>query len=236
MTTETTQNTDTDTDTDQDTTTIEAAPFDISLIDLYLLADLIIEKLGDGWHKADDSIDPETIHFAHQDGRTFGIRRLWNGSAAQTFARDPEKTGPHYNAACHFTTAEAPLDTLLDTLHLRLFPVFQGHRAKLRYDGTRIPVTTADEPAPQQSAQPETPAAPTGEPAARKTTVKKSPAKKPAPTKPAPKAAAKKPSPAGTGKPAAKRPAKKASTAARPKAAAAQPKRTAKPKAVPAAA
>lgn len=226
MTTETAQ--DQSIDTDQETATIEAAPFEISLIDLYLLADLIIEKLGDGWHKADDSIDPETIHFAHQDGRTFGIRRLWNGSAAQTFARGPEKTGPHYNAACHFTTVEAPLDTLLDTLHLRLFPVFQGHRAKLRYDGTRIPVTNADEPAPQQPAQPEASAAPTNAPAAGKTTVKKSPAKKATPTQPAPKAAAKKPVP--------KRPAKKTPTAARPKTDAAQPKRRAKPKAVPAAA
>ncbi|MEU7158535.1 hypothetical protein [Streptomyces chrestomyceticus] len=228
MTTATAQTPTTDADQDTAADTIEATPFDISLIDLYLLADLITEKLGDGWHKADDSIDPETIHFAHQDGRTFGIRRLWNGSAAQTFARGPEKTGPHYNAACHFTTAEAPLDTLLNTLHLRLFPVFQGHRAKLRYDGTRIPVTTADEPAPQQPAQPEAPAAPTNAPAAGKTTVKKSPAKKATPTQPAPKAAAKKPAP--------KRPAKKTPTAARPKTDAAQPKRRAKPKAVPAAA
>ncbi len=153
MTTETAQNPAT-----------EAAPFDISLIDLYLLADLIIEKLGDGWHKADDSIDPETIHFTHQDGRTFGIRRLWNGSAAQTFARGPEKTGPHYNAACHFTTVEAPLDTLLNTLHLRLFPVFQGHRAKLRYDA---PASLSPPPTSPRRSSPPSRRLPPRQPASR---------------------------------------------------------------------
>ncbi|MFH8405351.1 hypothetical protein ACH4FX_11345 [Streptomyces sp. NPDC018019] len=227
MTTNTTQTPAADNET-------EPAPASLSLIDLYLLADNIVEKLGDGWSKDDDTSDnsdPETIHFAHQDGRAFGIRRLWNGSAAQTFARDPKTPGPRYNAACHFTTTEAPLDTLLDTLLLRLFPVFQGHRAKLRYDRTRIPAPAPTETTPQQTDQPDTPA--TSEPAAKDAPAKKTAAKKAAPAKTTPK----KPTTASKTKPAPKRPAKRAPAATRTKTTTtAQAKRKTKPKAVPAAA
>ncbi|MEV0373550.1 hypothetical protein AB0I10_27680 [Streptomyces sp. NPDC050636] len=170
----------------------------LSLIDLYLLADPILDAVGEGWSKDDDTPgDEQTIRFAHTDGRTFGLRRLWDGMAAQTFAHDPAQPGPRYNAAAHFTDSEAPLDTLISTLHLRLFPGLadprrhSSERGTLRANGTRIP---APEPQPERNEQPvPRPAEPTAAPAPDTATA---PAPAPAAkTKPARKRTARKTTP-----------------------------------------
>ncbi|MEU3050821.1 hypothetical protein ABZ705_30705 [Streptomyces sp. NPDC006984] len=178
--------------TDQDEAITETTPR-LSLIDLYLLANPIAAALGDGWAKDDDTpTDERTIRLTHTDGRAIGIRLLWDGIAAQTYAEHPKQQT--YNAGAHFVNAEDPLDTLLNTVNLRLMPAFHDHRPKLNRAGTPIPPPTPDAddthpatPDPQPATSPDdgkpasdAPAPTERKPARRKAT--KTPSKKTATT------------------------------------------------------
>ncbi|MEU9777160.1 hypothetical protein [Streptomyces sp. NPDC047968] len=197
-----------DTDqTNQDEATIETTPR-LSLIDLYLLADPIATALGDGWAKDDDApTDERTIRLVHTDGRAIGIRLLWDGIAAQTYAEHPKQQT--YNAGAHFVNAEDPLDTLLNTVNLRLIPALHGHRPRLNRGGAPIPPPAPDAHPTTSDPQPgashdgdtpvaDTPAAAEEKPARRKTA--KAPSKKAAatPRKRATASAKRKPAPKRT--------------------------------------
>jgi hypothetical protein len=167
----------------------------LPLIDFYVLTDQVAQALGDSWDKDDtaDSDDQETVRFAHTDGRTIGIRRQFRGQGFQTFSTNPD--APRYHASGYFDGSTPPLDTVMHTLQIHLFPAFYGHRLPLTQGGARIlpqPVA-ADTPAPP--AEPAAPAAPVAEPApvtapAAKPAPAKAPAKKPAVRKAAPKKSA----------------------------------------------
>ncbi|MCX5206685.1 hypothetical protein OG897_35440 [Streptomyces sp. NBC_00237] len=168
----------------------------LPLIDFYVLTDQVAQALGDSWDKDDttaDADDQETVRFAHTDGRTIDIRRQFRGQGFQTFSTNPD--APRYHASGYFDGATPPLDTVMHTLEIHLFPAFYGHRLPLTQGGARIlpqPVA-ADTPAPP--AEPAAPAAPVSEsapvtaPAAEPAPVK-APAKKPAVRKAAPKKSA----------------------------------------------
>ncbi|GHE09223.1 hypothetical protein [Streptomyces alanosinicus] len=134
----------------------EAQATILSEIDLYLLSKPIAEALGDGWRE-----DPEdtpagfadkSIRLIHPDGRSIGVRHLWQGKAVQTFAiggpapkrsAGPEREnrlpkGIRYSKGVCFTT-HSPLQEILTVIRTSLLPAFDGHRPRLRADGTPIP-------------------------------------------------------------------------------------------------
>lgn len=135
-------------------------PAVLSEVDLYLLGKPIAEALADGW-----SEDPEdhpagfadrSIRLVHPDGRSIGIRHLWQGRAVQTFAVGgpaPEQAadsdgaagentrlpkGVRYSTGVRFTTA-SPLEEILTAIRTVLLPAFDGTRLRLRANGTPIP-------------------------------------------------------------------------------------------------
>ncbi|MGX1909397.1 hypothetical protein ACWIID_11080 [Streptomyces phaeochromogenes] len=135
-------------------------PAVLSEVDLYLLGKPISEALADGW-----SEDPEdhpagfanrSIRLVHPDGRSIGIRHLWQGRAVQTFAVGspaPEQAagsdgaagentrlpkGVRYSTGVRFTTA-SPLEEILTAIRTVLLPAFDGTRLRLRADGTPLP-------------------------------------------------------------------------------------------------
>ncbi|WP_411121734.1 hypothetical protein [Streptomyces sp. x-19] len=154
----------------EDTQPTEAAI--LSEIDLYLLAKPVAEALGDGWSEDPDDnpagfVD-KAIRLVHPDGRAIGIRHLWQGEAAQTFAvggpapkpsadtdsapaENPNRLakGVRYSTGVFFTTAE-PLEEILAAIRTVLLPAFDGHRPRLRANGARI---TPAEPTVDQPAQ-----------------------------------------------------------------------------------
>ncbi|MFZ3493138.1 hypothetical protein ACODT5_07880 [Streptomyces sp. 5.8] len=175
----------------------------LSLVDLYILSDLIAARLGDTWTKSDDTTDTEAISFDHTAGHTISVRRLWDGVGAQTSLRMEGQ--PTYNAGAVFSDSEATSDTLLKAIENRLLPALDGHRPKLQQSGTPHPPPDAD-----------TEQAPAGnEPAQDTPTVNETakPSDPPTDTTPTAPPAAKPPAKARKA-PAAK--PKKAATAAKP--------------------
>ncbi|MGD3109536.1 hypothetical protein [Streptomyces sp. YGL11-2] len=148
----------------------------LSEFDLYLLAKPLADALGDDWREDTDE-NPggadKLIRLVHPDGRAIGIRHLWQGEAVQTFAvggpapkpsagtdsapaANPNRLakGVRYSTGVFFTTAE-PLEEILAAIRTVLLPAFDGHRPRLRANGTRITPAepTVDKPAeatPQQ--------------------------------------------------------------------------------------
>ncbi|MFD3511988.1 hypothetical protein [Streptomyces sp. NPDC058657] len=154
----------------------------LPLIDFYVLTDQVAQALGDDWDKDDTTgTDPQTVRFAHTDGRTLGIRRQFRGQGFQTFATGP--TTPRYNASGYFDDTTPHLDTVMLTLQVHLFAAFYGNRLPLTLGGARIAPQPADTPAP---AAEETPAPAPPAPAIE-TAPDKAPAKKHAPRKTAAK-------------------------------------------------
>ncbi|MCP3759647.1 hypothetical protein [Streptomyces sp. TBY4] len=109
----------------------------LSLVDLYILGDLIAARLGDTWTKSDDTTDAEAISFDHTAGHTISVRRLWDGVGAQTSLHMEGQ--PTYNAGAVFSDSEATSDTLLKAIENRLLPALDGHRPKLQQSGTPPP-------------------------------------------------------------------------------------------------
>ncbi|MCZ1019726.1 hypothetical protein [Streptomyces noursei] len=151
----------------------------LSEIDLYLLAKPIAEALAGGWAEDTDDTSAagfpdKSIRLVHPDGRTIGIRLLWQGQAVQTFAVGGPKTaedntdnrlpkGVRYSAGVHFR--EDPLEEIVNALRTVLLPAFDGYRPRLRANGTRIQPTAeqsqgtgadADQPALEAAATPAT--------------------------------------------------------------------------------
>ncbi|WP_327303040.1 hypothetical protein OG730_05090 [Streptomyces sp. NBC_01298] len=114
----------------------------LSLVDLYILGDLIAARLGDTWTKSDDTTDTEAISFDHTAGHTISVRRLWDGVGAQTSLHMEGQ--PTYNAGAVFSDSEATSDTLLKAIESRLLPALGGHRPKLQQSGTPHPPPDAD--------------------------------------------------------------------------------------------
>lgn len=106
----------------------------LSLVDLYILGDLIAARLGDTWTKSDDTTDTEAISFDHTAGHAISVRRLWDGVGAQTSLHMEGQ--PTYNAGAVFSDSEATSDTLLTAIENRLLPALDGHRPKLQQSGT----------------------------------------------------------------------------------------------------
>ncbi|MGW0731688.1 hypothetical protein [Streptomyces sp. NPDC002851] len=153
----------------------------LSEIDLYLLAKPLAEALGDGWSE-DTEESPagfadKAIRLIHPDGRTIGVRHMWQGQAVQTFAvggpapkksADTGETGTNrlpkgvrYSTGVHFATA-SPLEEILTAVRTVLLPAFDGQRPRVRSNSTPIPpaaeapsehtpdaTTGTDQPAPQ---------------------------------------------------------------------------------------
>ncbi|MFF4507658.1 hypothetical protein [Streptomyces sp. NPDC001401] len=135
-------------------------PAVLSEVDLYLLGKPISEALADGW--SEDLEDhpagfaDRSIRLVHPDGRSIGIRHLWQGRAVQTFAvggpaaeqaagsdgaagentRLPK--GVRYSTGVRFTT-DSPLEEILTAIRTVLLPAFDGTRLRLRANGTPIP-------------------------------------------------------------------------------------------------
>ncbi|MFD8985398.1 hypothetical protein [Streptomyces sp. NPDC059564] len=185
----------------------------LSLIDLFLLGDLIAERLGAPWTKADDSGDAQSVEFHHTAGHSIGIRRLWDGIGAQAYLTVPN--APRYNAGVVFSDSEGASDTLINAIEQRLLPALDGHRPKLGgKPAEQQEPAEAQPPAGEPTTeQPGPPPAETTEPAAPAPAF----APKKAPTKPKTAAlrATKTASPARSATPA------KRTTARRPKTAAA---------------
>ncbi|MDJ0386116.1 hypothetical protein [Streptomyces sp. G-G2] len=199
----------------------------LSLVDLYILGDLIAARLGEAWTKADDTTDTQAVSFDHTAGHTISIRRLWDGVGAQTSLR--MEGLPTYNAGVVFSDSEGTSDTLLKAIEERLLPAVGGHRPKLQQSGTPHPpkadpqksaeqAPAGDEPAQDgpdgnEPAQPNNPptdiTAPTA-PAAAKPPTKKTPAGKPKTATAATKTTTPRRAPKATG--VAPRTAKRATT------------------------
>ncbi|MEU4999310.1 hypothetical protein [Streptomyces sp. NPDC021622] len=160
-------------------------PATLSEVDLYLLGKPIVEALADGWSEdLEDSpagFADRSIRLIHPDGRSIGIRHLWQGRAVQTFAvggpaleqtagsdgvaceitRLPK--GVRYSTGVRFATA-SPLDEILTAIRTVLLPAFDGTRLRLRANGTLIPpaaqptaedsTDTTDSPATKAKAKP----------------------------------------------------------------------------------
>lgn len=122
----------------------------LSLVDLYILGDLIAARLGDTWTKSDDTTDTEAISFGHTAGHTISIRRLWDGVGAQTSLHMEGQ--PTYNTGAVFSDSEATGDTLLKAIENRLLPALDGHRPKLQQSGTPHPPPEADTEKPSEQA------------------------------------------------------------------------------------
>lgn len=114
----------------------------LSLVDLYILSDLITDRLGDTWTKSDDTTDDEAISFDHTAGHTLSVRRLWDGVGAQTSLL--MKGQATYNAGAVFSDSEGTGDTLLKAIEERLLPALDGHRPKLQQSGTPHPPPEAN--------------------------------------------------------------------------------------------
>lgn len=162
----------------------------LSEIDFYLLAQPIAEALGDGWSDGTDDkptgFADRTIRLVHCDGRTIGLRHLWQGRAVQTFAvggpaptqpadRDQDSEdrlakGVRYSTGVRITTA-SPLHEILTAIRTVLLPAFNGQRPRLRANGTPIP------PAVEAPARKKTAAKPasTADPAAPDSKASKTP-------------------------------------------------------------
>ncbi|MDN3025717.1 hypothetical protein [Streptomyces sp. S.PB5] len=135
-------------------------PAVLSEADLYLMGKPIAEALADGWHEDHEDhpagFADRSIRLVHPDGRSIGIRHLWQGRAVQTFAVGgpaPEQTagsdgaasentrlpkGVRYSTGVRFTTA-SPLEEILTAIRTVLLPAFDGTRLRLRADGMPIP-------------------------------------------------------------------------------------------------
>jgi hypothetical protein len=151
-------------------------------VDLYLLGKPIAAALADGWTE-----DPEespagfadrSIRLIHPDGRSIGIRHLWQGRAVQTFAvggpapkqsAEPDAAagestrlpnGVRYSTGVRFTTA-SPLQEILTAIRTVLLPAFDGPRPRLRANGTLIPPTVQPSAAQDSGDTPASPAAKT---------------------------------------------------------------------------
>lgn len=182
-------------------------PAILSEVDLYLLSKPVAEALADGWSEdLEDSpagFADRSIRLIHPDGRSIGIRHLWQGRAVQTFAVGgpaPEQTagsdgaagestrlpkGVRYSSGVRFATA-SPLEEILTAIRTVLLPAFDGTRLRLRANGTLIP------PAVQPPAEDST--ATTGSPATKakakpKSTARHSASAKRTPNRRAPAAA-----------------------------------------------
>ncbi|MCY0931166.1 hypothetical protein OTB20_34290 [Streptomyces sp. H27-H1] len=163
----------------------------LSLVDLYILGDLIVSRLGEDWTKPDDTTDTDTVSFDHTAGHTISIRRLWDGVGAQTSLRMEGQ--PAYNAGVVFSDSAGTSDTLLKAIEERLLPAINGHRPKLQQSGTPHPPpeadtekppagaeTAKDAPADEDPTQPNSPPAETAPaPPAAMPSAKKTPAAKP---------------------------------------------------------
>ncbi|MFF4606136.1 hypothetical protein ACFY12_25770 [Streptomyces sp. NPDC001339] len=174
-----------------DTTDVEAPEAAVlSEFDLYLLAKPIADALGDGWREDTDDnpagfVD-KAIRLIHPDGRAIGIRHLWQGEAVQTFAVGgpaPKKSsgtdqtgknrlpkGVRYSTGVHFST-DSPLEEILTAIRTVLLPAFDGHRPRLRANGTPIP-PTAEAPAEQSQDAAADAAEPTPTPVTASSTAK----------------------------------------------------------------
>ncbi|WKV74118.1 hypothetical protein AW27_023025 [Streptomyces sp. PCS3-D2] len=123
----------------------------ITLINLLLLAEPLADRLGPDWTRIETTPDPKTIQYGHTTGTVLGIRHLWDGAAAQTYVQiDGE---PTYHAGVTFREDTSVDGSLMDVITTRLLPAMDGHRPKLRQNGTPHP--------PKDAAPDETPA--TGE-------------------------------------------------------------------------
>ncbi|MFE2852078.1 hypothetical protein ACFXJO_13220 [Streptomyces lavendulae] len=121
----------------------------ISLIDLLLLAEPLGDRLGPDWTRIETTSDPKTIQYGHTTGTVLGIRHLWDGAAAQTYVLIEGE--PTYHAGVTFREDTSAHDSLMGVITTRLLPAMDGHRPKLRQNGT---------PHPPKAAEPaETPAA-----------------------------------------------------------------------------
>ncbi|MCX4666410.1 hypothetical protein OG453_06975 [Streptomyces sp. NBC_01381] len=176
-------------------------PIAISPFGLHLLAEDLAGQL-DAWNVVDD-FEPgqdSSVYLAAPDRRAIGLRLLFNGRAVQAFAigatapkgpagageagevdRARLPRGVRYSTGVTFIDGETPLESLLTAVRTVLLPAFDGHRPRLRHDGTRVQPEA--EPAPSSSeSQPveQAPAKTSGKP---KTTKAKSPARRPASVK-----------------------------------------------------
>lgn len=153
-------------------------------VDLYLLGKPIAAALADKWSEAPEEspagFADRSIRLVHPDGRSIGIRHLWQGRAVQTFAvggpapkqsAEPDAAagestrlpkGVRYSTGVRFTTA-SPLQEILTAIRTVLLPAFDGPRPRLRANGTLIP--PAVQPTAQDSG--DTPAGPAAKTKAR---------------------------------------------------------------------
>ncbi|MFE5717666.1 hypothetical protein [Streptomyces erythrochromogenes] len=163
----------------------------ISLIDLLLLAEPLANRLGSDWTRIETTSDPKTIQYGHATGTVLGIRHLWDGAAAQTYVLIEGE--PTYHAGVTFREDTSIDDSLMEVITTRLLPAMDGHRPKLRQNGTPQPPKDAEpdesptageqrteadaaEPKPVEADQPD-PAPAAGEPEAQ-TPAKAAPAPK----------------------------------------------------------
>lgn len=127
----------------------------ISLIDLLLLAEPLADRLGPDWTRIETSPDPKTIQYGHTTGAVLGIRHLWDGAAAQTYVRTDGE--PAYNAGVTFREDTSIHDSLMAVITNRLLPAMDGHRPKLRQNGTlHQPKDAESTEAPTTDEQPPT--------------------------------------------------------------------------------
>ncbi|MFE2149023.1 hypothetical protein ACFXAO_03175 [Streptomyces lavendulae] len=197
----------------------------ITLIGLLLVAEPLADRLGPDWTRIETTPDPKTLQYGHTTGTVLGIRYLWDGVAAQTYLLTDGE--PAYNVGVTFREDTAVDDSLMDIITTRLLPAMDGHRPKLRQNGTPHPlkdakpdeappageqhVTEADTPEPTPTgADRPNPAPGSGEPEAEA----------PAKTVPAPKARPRaKKATTGTAPAAPKKAAPRRTTARKAKAA-----------------
>ncbi|MER7512237.1 hypothetical protein ABTX82_28340 [Streptomyces lavendulae] len=141
----------------------------ITLIDMLLLAEPLADRLGPDWTRIDTTPDPKTIQYGHTSGTVLGIRHLWDGAAAQTYVLIEGQSA--YHAGVTFRENTSVDDSLMDIITTRLLPAMDGHRPKLRQNGTPHPpkgTETNESPAAGEQPGPEAPTAPptvTGQPA-----------------------------------------------------------------------
>ncbi|MEV6678542.1 hypothetical protein AB0N09_17035 [Streptomyces erythrochromogenes] len=114
----------------------------ISLIDLLLLAEPLADRLGPDWTRIETTSDPKTIQYGHTTGTLLGIRHLWDGAAAQTYVLIEGE--PTYHAGVTFREDTSVDDSLMDVITTRLLPAMDGHRPKLRQNGTPHPPKDAE--------------------------------------------------------------------------------------------
>ncbi|WP_372407357.1 hypothetical protein [Streptomyces luteireticuli] len=127
----------------------------------------VARGIGDGWTVEPESItsDSTSAFLTHVDGRTIGLRLLWNKRAVQTWAQPvpprplaPDATpqdqeeynrvaaagGVRYNAGATFTT-EQPARTTTMAIRAHVLPVFDGKRRVLHAYGNH-PTTEPQKP------------------------------------------------------------------------------------------